>query len=709
MRTFTKEATVMRKLLLIVILFCAGGGCSSKHDEFPMAEKISQEIERHGDVRVDEYFWMNDRDDPKVVAWLEKQNSWAQKAMAPTERLQQTLIEEMKRRIPADDVSAPYRDGSYWYYHRYEEGSEYPIYCRKLESLDADEQILLDVNRIAGDAAYFAVSNFEVSPDHKLAAFAVDTQGRRFYSIQFIDLETGEMLPDQIENVTSNYEWANDSQTILYTRQDPDTLRSFQVWTHTLGGDDKKLVYQEDDETNYLWVEKSLSSRTLMLVSASTLSTEVRYLPASEPLAEPKLFLPRSGEHEYYVTDGGDRFYIMSNDGATNFRIFEAPLDNPARDQWQEVVAHRDDVFIEGIDVFRDYLVLSTLVNGVVHLEVLDRSSGARHSIAFDEQVFSAYTYGNVTFDTEWLRYAYESMSTPESTFEYNMASREQRLIKEESVGPGFDHRNYETVALQVPARDGVKIPVSMVYRKGIKRDGSNPLLQYGYGSYGVTIDAGFDSDRISLLDRGFIYAIAHVRGSSKLGRDWYYAGRQLQKKNTFNDFVDVSRYLIKEGYTSPQHLYARGGSAGGLLMGAVINMAPELYNGIVAAVPFVDIVTTMLDESIPLTTGEYDEWGDPREPEYYEYMLSYSPYDNVRRQAYPNMLVTTGLHDSQVQYWEPAKWVAKIADYRTNDNLLLLKTDMQAGHSGKTGRYQSLEDTALYYAFVLWLEGKRE
>ncbi|MGB5347572.1 MAG: S9 family peptidase [Woeseia sp.] len=671
-----------------------------------MAQKISQEIKQHGDVRVDDYFWMNDREDPRVIEWLGKQNELADTTMAPTARLQNRLIEEMKSRIPEDDTSAPYRDGDYWYYHRYQKGNEYPIYCRKPKSLNAAEHILLDVNGIAGDKEFFAVRSFEVSPDHRLAAYAVDTQGRRFFTIYFLDLESGALLADRIENVTQNFEWASDSQTVLYSRQDPATLRTYQVLSHTLGGTKDQLLFQEDDETNSVWVEKSLSCRTLFLVSASTLSTEVRFLPADAPNTEPKLFLPRCGEHEYYVTDGGDRFYIMSNDGATNFRLFESPLDNTARAAWREVVAHRDSVLIEGVDVFRDFFVLSTLNEGVVQLEIIDRQSGALHSIDFEEQVFTAYTYGNVAYDSAWLRFSYESMSTPESTYEYNMASRERRLLKQESAGPDFDRNNYETIALQVPARDGALIPVSMVYRKGMQRDGSHPLLQYGYGSYGVTIDAGFNADRMSLLDRGFVYAIAHIRGGSKLGRDWYYAGRQLQKMNTFNDFIDVSRYLVAEGYTSPEHLYARGGSAGGLLMGAIMNMAPELYRGIAAAVPFVDIVTTMLDDSIPLTTSEYDEWGDPRDPKYYEYMLSYSPYDNVRRQDYPHLLVTTGLHDSQVQYWEPAKWVAKINSYRTNDNLLLLKTDMQAGHSGKTGRYQSLEETALYYAFFLSLEG---
>lgn len=693
--------------LIVTAVLCAA--CGRNAQEFPMAEKIPQKIEQHGDVRVDEYYWMNDRDDPRVVDWLERQNAHADAVMAPMQGLKESLIAEMKARIPDEDSSAPYRDGDYWYYYRYEKGAEYPVYCRRHETLDADEQVLLDVNAIAGDHEYFAVRNFAVSPDHRLAAYGVDTQGRRFYTIYFLDLATGELLDDRIEDVSSNFEWANDSRTLLYSKQDPDTLRLHRVYRHELGKGEDVLVYEETDDTNWLWVEKSLSSKMLFLVSAATLSTEVRYLPADAPATPPRLFLPREPEHEYFVTDGGDRFYVMSNDDAPNFRVFEVPLDDTSRQNWREIVPHRPDVLIEGLDVFRRWLVLSTMERGVVQVEVLPRGAGAPYRIEFAEDVYTAYSDDNLTYDTDLFRYTYESLTTPESTYDFDMRIREHRLIKEDEVHGGFDRADYESRALAVPARDGALIPVSMVWRKDRRREGGQPLLQYGYGSYGVTIDPGFDSDRLSLLDRGFIFAIAHVRGSSKLGREWYYAGRQLEKRNTFNDFIDVSRYLVDEGYTTPDQLYARGGSAGGLLMGAVINMAPGLYHGVSAAVPFVDVVTTMLDESIPLTSGEWDEWGDPRKPEYYEYMLSYSPYDNVQRQDYPHLLVTTGLHDSQVQYWEPAKWVARLAEHKTDDNLLLLKTDMQAGHSGKTGRYQSLEDTALYYSFFLWLAGIRE
>ena len=697
----------LRIIAFVAAVVCTA--CGRHAQEFPMPEKIAQEIEQHGDVRVDEYYWMNDRDDPRVVDWLERQNAHAEAVMAPMQGLKQSLVDEMKARIPDEDMSAPYRDGDYWYYYRYEKGAEYPVYCRRHESPDAREQVLLDVNAIAGDHEYFAVRNFAVSPDHRLAAYGVDTQGRRFYTIHFLDLESGRLLDDRIADVSSNFEWANDSRTLLYSKQDPETLRLHRVYRHTLGTDEDVLVYEEADDTNWLWVEKSLSSKMLFLVSAATLSTEVRYLPADAPETPPRVFLPREPEHEYFVTDGGDRFFVMSNDDAPNFRVFEVPLADTSRDRWREIVPHRADVLIEGFDVFRRWLVVSSMERGVVQIEVLPRGNGDGFRIAFDEEVYTAYSDDNLTYDTDLFRYTYESLTTPESTYDFDLRTREHRLVKEEKVLGGFDRKLYESRALAVPARDGALVPVSMVWRRDLRRDGPQPLLQYGYGSYGVTIDPGFDPDRLSLLDRGFIFAIAHVRGSSKLGREWYYAGRQLDKLNTFHDFIDVSRYLIDEGYTAADRLYARGGSAGGLLMGAVINMAPELYHGVSAAVPFVDVVTTMLDDSIPLTSGEWDEWGDPRKPEYYEYMLSYSPYDNVKRQDYPHLLVTTGLHDSQVQYWEPAKWVAKLADRKTDDNLLLLKTDMQAGHSGKTGRYQSLEDTALYYAFFLWLAGIRE
>jgi len=698
--------TKLMPLLLVAVLVAA---CAEEQSGAPMPERKPARLELHGDVRIDNYFWLKERDNPDVIAYLDAENAYTEKMMAPMHGMQELLFDEIKSRIKEDDESAPYKRGDYFYYYRFVEGSEYPIYARKKGSLDADEEILLDVNQLAGEADYFSVRGFKVSPDNRIAAYGVDTRGRRFYDLHFLDLETGETLPDRIEDMTSNFQWANDSQTVLYAKQHPETLRSYRVFRHKLGSTDDTLVYEEEDETNYLGVSKSLSGKFFYLTSSQTLSTEIRYVSADSPEDEPTVFLLREGNHEYFVTDGGDRFYVISNDGAKNFRVLEAPLDNTSKDAWTEIVAHRDDALIEGIEVFKDYFVVTIVENGIKQMEVIERTTGDTYRIEFGEDVYTAYADDNYEFDAAWFRYTYESMTTPESTYDFNMASKEHKQIKERPVLGGFDRDDYQTERLFATARDATQIPVSIVYRKGMERNGQNPLFQYGYGSYGYSIEPTFSANMLSLLDRGFIYAIAHIRGGSEMGREWYYDGRQLNKKNTFTDFIDVSKFLIDEGYTSPEHLYARGGSAGGLLMGAVVNMAPELYKGISTRVPFVDVVTTMLDEDIPLTSGEWDEWGNPAEKKYYDYMKSYSPYDNVQAMAYPNILVTTSLHDSQVQYWEPAKWVAKLRELKTDDNLLLLKTDMAAGHSGKTGRFQRIEDTALYFSFFLTLEGIRE
>lgn len=674
-----------------------------------MPEKKPARLEQHGDVRVDNYYWLRERENPEVIAYLDAENAYTEEVLAPTKGMQRILYDEIRGRIKEEDESAPYRRGDYFYYTRYEKGKEYPIYARKKGDLDADEEILLDVNELAGDADYFSVSGFEVSPDDRIAAYGVDTKGRRFYDLYFLDLNTGKNLFGTVEDTTSDYEWANDSKSVLYGKQHPETLRSYQILRHSLADPVDVLVYEEQDETNYLSIGKSLSGRFFILASTQTLSTEMRYLSADNPSDEPTVFLPREDDHEYYLTDGGDRFYLMSNEGAKNFRILEAPLDNRSKSAWTEVVAHRDDVLIDNLEVFKDFLALTVVENGITQIEIVNRATGDMYRIEFDEEVYTAGSDDNYEFDTKWFRYAFESLATPESIYDFNMDTKEQKLIKEDPVLGGFDSDNYRTERLFAAARDGAQIPISMVYRKGLQKDGQNALLQYGYGSYGYSMEPWFDSDMISLLDRGFVYAIAHIRGGSEMGREWYYDGRQLNKKNTFTDFIDVSKFLIKEGYTSPEHLYARGGSAGGLLMGTVINMAPELYNGISTRVPFVDIVTTMLDEDIPLTAGEWDEWGNPAEKEFYDYMKSYSPYDNVVAMNYPNILVTTGLHDSQVQYWEPAKWVAKIREFKTDNNLLLLKTDMSAGHSGKTGRFHKIGESALYYSFFLSLENIRE
>jgi oligopeptidase B len=684
-------------------------GCADDSAGPPVADKRPVELETHGDVRIDEYFWLKDRDNPDVIAYLDAENAYADSLLADTSGLKERLVDEMATRIKQEDVSAPYRHGDYLYYRRFEEGREYPIYCRRKSSMDADEEVLLDVNAEAGDAPFYSVRAFQVSPDHKLAAYGVDTVGRRFYDLRFINLETGAKLPDVIENATPNFRWAADNQTIIYSKQHPETLRWERVYRYTVGSDRSELVYEEPDETFSAYVYGSISDKHIFISSTSTLSTEVRYLAADTPAAAPKIFLPRETEHEYVVADGGDRFYVVSNEGATNFRLFETPHDNTAKEAWSVVLPHRDDVLIENVDILRDHIIVSTRRAGLTQLEIIDRGSGELHVIDVGEDVYEASSGDNYDFDSTIFRYDYESMTTPESVYDYDLVARERQMIKEKEVLGGFSRSNYFSERLWATARDGAKIPVSLVYRKGIELDGQNPMLQYAYGSYGSSIGPGFSANLLSLLDRGFVYAIAHIRGGAEMGRQWYYDGRQFKKMNTFTDFIDVSEFLVDEGYTSPEHLYARGGSAGGLLMGAVLNMAPDMYNGVSTRVPFVDVVTTMLDESIPLTAGEWDEWGDPRVEDFYDYMLSYSPYDQVKRQDYPNVLVTTSLHDSQVQYWEPAKWVAKLRDYKTDDNLLLLQTDMQAGHSGKTGRFKSLEDVALYYTFFLNLEGIAE
>jgi oligopeptidase B len=692
--------------LVTVILLSS---CANDSAAPPLAAKRPVELESHGDIRIDDYFWLNERDDPEVIAYLDAENAYADSILAATSGLKQRLIDEMTARIKQEDVSAPYRHGDYLYYRRYEEGKEYPIYCRRKSSMDADEEVLLDVNVEAGDAPYYSVQGFQVSPDHTLAAYGIDTVGRRFYDLHFIDLETGAKLPDVVENATSNFLWAADNQTIIYVKQHPETLRWERVHRYVLGSDRNELVYEEPDETFITYVYESISGKYIFIANISTLSTEIRYLEADAADEKPKVFLPREEEHEYFVIDGGDRFYVTSNEGAANFQLFEAPLADTAKKDWSVVLPHRDDVLIENVDVLRDHIIVSSRRAGLTQLEVIDRGSGELHVIDLGEDVYEVISGDNYEFDSAVFRYDYESMTTPESVYDYDLVARNRQMIKEKEVLRGFSRNNYISERLWATARDGTKIPVSLVYRKGIELNGQNPLLQYAYGSYGSSVDPGFSSNLLSLLDRGFVYAIAHIRGGSEMGRQWYYDGRQFKKMNTFTDFIDVSKFLVEEGYTSPEHLYARGGSAGGLLMGAVLNMAPDMYNGVSTRVPFVDVVTTMLDESIPLTASEWDEWGDPRKKAFYDYMLSYSPYDQVKRQDYPNVLVTTSLHDSQVQYWEPAKWVAKLRDHKTDNNLLLLQTDMQAGHSGKTGRFQRLEDAALYYTFFLHLEGIAE
>jgi oligopeptidase B len=679
----------------------------------PTAEKIEKHLEIHGDIRIDNYYWLNDRENPEVIDYLERENDYYHKMTAHTKDFQTSLFEEMKARIKEDDESVPYFYNGYYYITRFETGKDYPIFTRKKGTLDAEEEIMFDGNKMAEGHAYFHLAGINVSPDNKLAAFGIDTVSRRNYTIQIKNLETGETYPQKIEMTTGGSTWANDNKTLFYTRRDAQTLRSDKIHKHKLGSNPSEdvVVFYEEDDTFRTFVYKTKSDRYLVIGSVSTLTTEFRTLNADTPDGEFKMFSPRERGVEYNIAHFEDHFYVLTNKGgASNFKLMKTPVNNTTSGNWQEVIGHREDVLIEDFEIFKDYLVVSERNNGLNKIYISRWDGTDAYYLPFDNETYTAYTMQNREFDTDILRYGYNGLTQPAATIDFNMKIKEQTILKEvEVLGGKFDKNNYESKRLWATAADGTKIPISMVYRKGIQLDGSNPLLQYGYGSYGATMDPYFSSTRLSLLDRGFIFAIAHIRGGEYMGRQWYEDGKLLNKKNTFNDFIDVSKFLIAEGYTSPEHLYAMGGSAGGLLMGAVMNKAPELYNGIVAAVPFVDVVTTMLDDSIPLTTGEYDEWGNPNDEEYYHYIKSYSPYDNVEAKAYPNIFVTTGLHDSQVQYWEPAKWVAKLRELKTDDNLLFFYTNMDAGHGGSSGRFEALKEVAMEYAFLLDLEGINE
>jgi len=643
-----------------------------------------------------------------VIAYLEAENAYTEAALEHLQGLREDLFAEMKGRIKEDESTAPYELRGFWYYERYRPGGEYAVVCRRPGTMDGPEQVLLDGDALAEGHDYFSMRGDEVSPDNRLLVFGTDTVGRRFYTLRVKNLVTGELLPDQIPDVTGNVTWALDNRTLFYTRQDPETLRAYEIWRHQLGTDpvDDALVYTEQDETFSCWVWRTKSDRYLVISSSQTLSTESRLLAADDPTGEFQVFQPRQRDLEYRIDHQGDRFLVTTNLHAENFRLMECPVDKTWLAHWREVVSHRQDVLLEDVEVFADYLVLTERRDGLRHLRIMDQRSGESHDLDFGEPTWSARTAYNPQMDTRTLRYGYSSLTTPRSTYAYDMATRERELIKQQEVLGGFDPANYEAEYLHATARDGTPVPISLVYRKGFTRDGSAPLMLYAYGSYGYSRDASFRSTTLSLLDRGFVYAIAHVRGGQEMGRWWYEDGKLLKKMNTFNDFIDCGEHLVAAGYTSRDGLFAAGGSAGGLLMGVVINEAPDLWRGVVAAVPFVDVITTMLDDSIPLTTGEYDEWGNPHDKTYYDYMLTYSPYDNVRAQDYPALLVTTGLHDSQVQYWEPAKWVARLRALKTDNNALLLRTNMDAGHGGRSGRYRSLEETALEFAFCLDLAG---
>ncbi|SHF86010.1 oligopeptidase B [Tenacibaculum mesophilum] len=694
----------------------------NKDIKAPVAEKQPTKLEKHGDIRTDDYFWMRltdaqknaevkDEQTQKVYDYLNAENAYYEEMTKETKEFQEELFQEMKGRIKEDDESVPYKKDGYFYITRYEKGQQYPIYSRKKETLEAEEEIMFNVNNEAKGYDYFQLGGLNVSPDNKMTAFATDTVSRRQYFIRIKNLETGKIYKDIIENTTGGSVWANDNKTLFYAKKDPVTLRSSKIYKHTLGSDASldELVYEEKDDTFGAFVTKSKSKDYIIIGSYSTVSTEYHVLDANNPDGELQIIQPRERDLEYEVAHYGDHFYIKTNkDGATNFKLMKTPVDKPGKENWVDVIPHREDTLFEDFSIFKDYLVLEERNEGLNKIRIKRWDGTEDYYLPFEEETYSAGVYGNPEFDTEVIRYSYNSMTTPSSVIDFNMKDRSKEVKKEQEVlGGKFDKNNYVSKRIWVPARDGKKVALSIVHHKDTKLDKNTPILQYAYGSYGYTINDGFSTTRLSLLDRGFVYALAHIRGSQYLGREWYEDGKMLNKKNTFTDFIDCSKYLIDNGYTSPEHLYAMGGSAGGLLMGAIVNMNPELYNGIIAAVPFVDVISTMLDDSIPLTTGEYDEWGNPNNKEYYDYIKSYSPYDQVEAKAYPNMLVTTGLHDSQVQYWEPAKWVAKLRELKTDNNMLFLHTNMEAGHGGASGRFDALKETAEEYTFFLMLEGK--
>jgi oligopeptidase B len=688
----------------------------------PSAEKQAKSLTIHNSTRIDNYFWMRLTDEQKtaknkdvqtqkVEAYLNSENEYFDKVTASTNNFQKELFEEMKGRIKEDDTSVPYFRNNYFYITRFEKGSQYPIYSRKKESLEVDEEILFDVNKEAQEYEYFQLGALNVSPDNKLVAFATDTVSRRQYTIQIKNLETGNLLTDIIENTTGGSVWSNDNKTLFYTKKDPLTLRSSSIYRHILGTDasEDEVVFEEKDETYSTYVYKTKSNKFIVIGSSSTLSSEFRIISADNPYGDWRVIQPREDNLEYSLSHYGDYFYIQTNkDDATNFKLMKTPINKTTKENWVDVIPHRKETLLEDVSIFKNYLVIEEREQGLGKIRIKTWDGKEDYYLPFDEETYSAGVYANPEFDTDIIRYSYNSMTTPNSVIDFNIKNQTKEIKKEQEVlGGKFDKNNYKSERVWATARDGKKIAISLVYHKDTELNKNTPLLQYAYGSYGYTISDGFSSTRLSLLDRGFVYAVAHIRGGQYLGREWYNDGKMMNKKNTFFDFIDCSKYLINNKYTSAKHLYAMGGSAGGLLVGAVSNLNPELYNGIIAAVPFVDVISTMLDESIPLTTGEFDEWGNPKEKEAYDYMLSYSPYDQVTPKEYPNMLVTTGYFDSQVQYWEPAKWVAKLRELKTDKNTLLLHTNMDVGHGGASGRFDALKETAIDYTFLLALENK--
>ncbi len=721
------NSLLMKKdLSLYLLTFCISvASCTTEKKEVaedikaPVAEKSVKELSGN---RIDNYYWMKlsdeqkiasqkDEQTQKVISYLTSENDYLKAKTKHTEGLQKKIYDEIVGRIKQTDESVPYKDNGFWYYTRYEQGQEYPIYCRKKETLDAPEQILLNVNEMANGHDYYSITGLSVSEDNRLLAYAEDSVSRRRYTVYLKDISTGKLVEEPVPNTEGQVTWANDNKTYFYTKKDSTTLRSRWIYKHKVGttSASDQIVSEEKDETFYTGIYKTKSDKFLVIWAGSTLTNHYQILNANTPDGKFKEFTPRERGLEYSIDHYKDKFYVVTNLDAQNFRLMETLDSKTTKENWKEKIAHRKDTLLQGIEIFKNYLVLSERANANTLMRIIDQKTGTKHYLNFGEAAYTIFPSINLDFDTELLRYGYTSLTIPNSTYDYNMNTREKKLLKQTEVVGGYDPEQYQTERLWATADDGTEIPMSIVYKKGIKKDGNNPTLLYGYGSYGASMDPTFSITRLSLLDRGFVYAIAHIRGGQEMGRQWYEDGKMFKKKNTFTDFINCAEFLIDEKFTQPEKLFASGGSAGGLLMGAVVNMRPDLFKGVIAKVPFVDVVTTMEDKSIPLTTGEFDEWGNPKNPESYMYMLDYSPYDQVKPQNYPNMLVTTGFHDSQVQYWEPAKWVAKLRELKTDNNTLLLRTNMETGHGGTTGRFKVYEEIAQEFAFIVDLAGIKD
>ena len=705
--------TSLRNSFFILPILTLIISCQSKNNpqsmsiKAPIAKKINKGLKTNDNTRNDPYFWMSERDNADAIKYLNDENAFTKSVLKNTEKLQEDLFEEITSKIKKDDSSVPYKLGGYYYFVKYEGEKEHPIFCRK-HNLDAEDQIILDVNKFAKGKSYYEAGGLSISTNDQILAFGEDTLSRRIYTIRFVDLTTGKLLTDKIKGVSEKAVWAKDNKTVFYVKKDKQTLREFQVYKHVLGTPQKedKLVFEENDELFSVGIGKLKSKKEIVIHSSSTTTDEYRLLSADKPNEDFRLFLPREAGHEYSLEHAAGYYYILTNKNALNFKLMRCNESDNSLINWVDVVPHRDNVLIEDIEIFEKFLVVDEKENGLNRLRIMSADGSSDQFLNIEEETYSIYVGTNFGYETDILRYGYNSLTTPASVIDYNMITGEKTLLKQEEILGGHVPSNYITERIWGTSHDGEKIPMSLVYKKGFKKDGNAPVLLYGYGSYGHTIDPSFSISRLSLLNRGFAFAIAHVRGSEYLGRNWYEEGKMLNKKNTFYDFIACGEKLVEDGFTNPKQLYAYGGSAGGLLIGAVVNMKPDLFNGVIAAVPFVDVLTTMLDESIPLTVGEYEEWGNPNETKYYNYMKSYSPYDQVVAQDYPNILVTAGYHDSQVQYWEPAKWVARLRNLKTDTNQLLLFTNMEFGHSGSSGRFESLKEVALEYAFLLQLEG---